>query len=878
MGRGETGQDNAVQLDFHELTREEKRGEQQLIRKLFTIVKIFYPKEGPDGLRWKHEREGELELEYTIAIAYDEENKGQTECLKGPFGPTSEGELIAVGGSWQDDYSPYGKRFNNRFFKVAYLEMIEPVTRSAVTYYLRKMPGIGEAFADAIVEQLGGEKVGEMFDGRELLKRIDDNPSILSQVRNAAGRRFPIDYPRLIDRWNELRDTQETLLFLGSLGIGEATAKEIQNAWGKQAITIIKENPYNLCLIDEINFRMADRLAERLGIEADDPRRLDWGVDYVLSRAEDDGHVCMTREQFFNRAPYLLRRRGKQVPMDLIEQALERMFQSERIIVEEELDEQGNVVSERLYSAELYLIENRIHSLLNNRLTRDPFPLPAGWKIDTSNGLTDEQNDGIRMVFEEPISIITGGPGCGKTTSLKGLLDKLDEHKLRYICLAPTGRAAKRMAESTGRPASTIHRALGYDGLAAPKSFDEVPDELRLAYRERQGEYDPSTGRSPHDPDPVDVVIIDESSMLDMRLGERVLSHLGENTRLVFVGDPDQLPPVKAGAVLHDLLKSGRVPTTRLTKIFRQAAAQSGNGKSSLLLENAYRVKEGKPIFWNVQQAEEELGYAVEEDWFFVEARNDQQMVHAAVKSFDRIQEELRVSNEEIMVTAPTHKGDAGVSALNNVFQAKLNPDGQTLYEHDHLTLREGDRVMNLENRYAKFYGNRHGHDAHDVFNGDTGVVVSSDGRGGLLVDFGEGPQVYHKGEVLTQLTLANAATTHKLQGSEAKAIISVASNQVAERMLNRYLLYTAWTRPTHRCYVVGSKKTISEAINRDISRETLLDLKIGSIEPRLKNARDKLDELRRSYSTYAAGEGIDLRFGMYEDMFDEQALEAQLA
>jgi exodeoxyribonuclease V alpha subunit len=860
MGRGDSTKAGLAEAT---LEKPEEKKESEVLRKVFTIVKIFYPKEAQDGLRWNSDREGELELEYTIALAYDEENRGQTECLKGAFGPVSEGELIAVGGNWKEDYSQYAKRFNNRFFKVAYLEMVEPVTRDAVTYYLRKMPGIGEAFAEAIVEQLGGAKVGNMFDGRELLRKIDENPGILAQVRNAAGRRFPIDYPALIDKWNDLRDSQETLLFLGSLGIGEATAKDIQKAWGKDCVKIIKENPYNLCLIEGINFRMADRLATTLGVEADDPRRLEWGVDYVLSRAEDDGHVCMTREQFFDRAPYLLRRRNTKVALPLIEAALERMFEAERIIVEDEIDSEGRVISERLYSAELYLIENRIHRLLNEKLTREPFTLPENWKDDPDNGLSDEQNAGIRMVFEEPLSILTGGPGAGKTTSLKGLIDKLEEHSLKYVCLAPTGRAAKRMAESTTRPASTVHRALGYDGLAPPRNFEDDPLEPKLGAKEYKiNGRDPVTGKNTYESvGAIDVVVVDESSMLDMRLAERILSHLGPDTRIVFVGDPDQLPPVKAGAVLHDMLKSGRVPTTRLTKIFRQEAAKDGNGKSSLILENAYRVKEGQPIFWSAKEAEEALGYGVEEDWVFIEANNDQQMVHAAVQAFDRIQEELKVTSEDIMVTAPTHKGDAGVSSLNGVFQKKLNPNGEVLYSSEHITLKKDDRVMNLENRYSKFYSNRPG-EAHDVFNGDVGRITGSDGKGGLFVDYGEGPQSYHKGEVLTQLTLANAATTHKLQGSEAKGIVSVASGPqgYSERMLNRYLLYTAWTRPSHRCYVVGSKQVISEAIKRDIKRETLLDLKVGSIEPRLANAQDKLRALRESYDDYAQVEGITLR------------------
>jgi exodeoxyribonuclease V alpha subunit len=742
-----------------------------------TVTFKLFPKAG----------QPEKEDGFTIARV-THETTGESLVMKGKFGPVVEGQLVQIKkGAWRDD-----PRFGEHY-QVWAVSHEDPVTRDALLGYLQHLPGVGDALANAIVDQFG----------TRALVAIDADPSLLGQVKTAGGRGISqTQLDEVMASWEKLRSERKNMLYLSSLELGDASARKAIDHFGPATASFIKADPYRLTEVDGIGFRTADLVAQKLGIGANDPRRISAGVEYVIQTAEGDGHVCLSRAEVLERAPKILIRDFKKPSEEEVETAIASMIEAGRLWAETDAEDG----TERIYTRELYVVETRLYEHLEQLLSAPKRRPPAFFTKPADSPVTDEQWKAVENAFSERLSVLTGGPGVGKTFTLRTMLDQLDHQGQTYACLAPTGKAAKRMEESTGREASTIHRKLGWKGRSAPNAVTAgVPDEQRF---------------------PEDVIIVDEASMLDMRLAERLLSHVAENGRVVLVGDPHQLPAVGAGSVLLDLIESERVPMTRLNQVFRQA-------EDSLLVVNSHRIKEGIEPFWNSAEAEKALGHPVREDWRFVEVADGPEAISATLKLADELPATMGITNDEVLITAPSRLGGAGVYALNQAMQHKRNPSGQDIRQGDQ-PLRVGDRVMNIQNRYG-----RPKSDESDIMNGDIGVIDHYDAAKRttwVRYDFANDLVPYAGSDQLDALIPCYAATTHKLQGSEAPAIVAPVIGGQGSRMLSRNLLYTAWTRAKEQCVVVGSKDIIRDAISRDgTRRNTTLDLRVGRISPRLK-------------------------------------------
>ena len=750
-----------------------------------TVLFVLWPRPG------KHQPSADGAV---ICKARREDN-GEEVILKGKFGPVLEGQVVAVQ-DWALRRDARGEHI--RVWRVAHAD---PASRAGLHAYLTNMPGVGDALAEAIIDHFGEA---------HCLAEIDKNPRRLLEVATAGGRRISEEQLyELCEQWVILRAKRKNLIFLSELGLGDATARKVIDALGPDTKAAVNSDPYVLAAVKGIGFRIADRVARRMGVRPADPRRIQSGIEHLLREAKHDGHICLGREELRVRASALLGLRGGEELNRRIDEAIDELQKAGLVHVE---TREG---AERIYSAHHYLIETRIYEQLEKRLTRKPEPVPEQLERPDDSPATDEQWMAVERGFSEPISVINGSAGTGKTTALRELLDAAQRLGQKVVLLAPTGKAAKRMTEATGRPASTIHRRLGPEGFEAPSGRDANISP------EAQARLD------------ADMVVVDEASMLNMEVAERLLSHLPEHTRLVLVGDPNQLPAIGAGSVLHDLIESGRVPTTKLTKIFRQA-------EDSLLVVNANRIKDGKEPFWSKEEAERELGHEVREDFEFIEVSDPERAEAIVQERAAKLARELGVPDEEVMVTAPTKRGAAGVGSLNAALRAYRNPHGRQIRDGE-LSLHEGDWVMNTENRYGSDSGQP------DVMNGDQGRLVRFDpeARTAWVKFEGIDTEVAFSGEQLDALIPAYAATTHKLQGSEAAGLIAPYVRR--SQLLSRNMIYTALTRGKRKAVLVGDKEIIREALKVDGSaRKTTLDLRVGAIRRRLEVAWEVIDEAER--------------------------------
>lgn len=739
----------------------------------------------------------EKEDGFTIAKARHE-GTGEEVVLKGKYGPVVEGQMVKVLRSMRKHDSRYGD-----YIQVFAISHEDPKTTVAVVHYLQNLPGVGEKIAEAIVDHLGPE----------CLSRIDDNPRLLTQIKVSGRGIKPEDLEEVMEKWEELRAERKNLLYFSTIGIGDATGRKIASHFsGVDVEALVTRDPYVLAEVKGVGFRIADNVAAKMGIAADDPRRAAAGVEYLLSSAEKDGHICLTRDQIFERGPRLLARNGRTPDAKILEDGLQCMLADGRLY--SEVDETDGV--ERIYTAEHYMIETRLYAQIEDRIVREPKTLPPGVRHREDMLVTKQQFEAVQHAFAQRLSLLVGFAGTGKTTTLRECISQIEREGMTVTCMAPTGKAAKRMKESTGHDASTLHRKLGFEALTAPiTAYDNPPEKDMIDS---------------------DFVIVDEASMLDMRMAERLLTYVRPETHVVLVGDPGQLPAIGAGSVLHDLIESDRVATTKLTKVFRQA-------EDSLLIVNANRIREGEEPYWSRGEAERELGHDVRDDWEFIEEPDPEETLAKVLSLSDRLPKEMGVTTDDVMITAPTKRGGAGVHMLNRAMQRKHNPGGQKVREtktdregETHQELRVGDMAMNTVNRYGM-------QGRPDVMNGDQGVITRFDeAKRTVWVDFGLGKEVAFSGDEISSLIPAYAATTHKLQGSEAPAIVCPLAGTGGSAMLTRNLLYTAWTRGKEKCVVVGDKEKVREALGRDgTKRQTTLDLRVGRVMPRIRARWEKV-------------------------------------
>jgi exodeoxyribonuclease V alpha subunit len=683
----------------------------------------------------------------------------------------SPGEHLRLKGAWSN-HPKHGLQF-----QVEICEQTLPATLAGIRRYMGSglVKGIGPKLAERIVKQFG----------LETLEVIENQPERLREVPDIGPKRSRM----IAAAWEEQKQVKEIMLFLHSHGVSTNLAIKIYKQYGEQALAVVQDDPYRLAQdIYGVGFKTADRIAQDLGLPPDHPSRIEAGLIYALNEAIEEGNVFTPRTDLEARAAELL-----SVSTDLIPQALERLDQARRIHQEiVPFEEEGEktasptepVVEEApgvygtpaVYLSPLYFSETgtaKKLSALANALPSRLSDLPPAF-VALDPDLSAEQQHAIRTALSHPVSVLTGGPGTGKTTCLKALIQALESAHKSYALASPTGRAAKRLSQATDRPASTIHRLLGFNPAEGFKYNAETPLE-------------------------VDILVVDEASMLDLLLAHSLLKALRPGTHLLLVGDVDQLPSVGAGDVLRDIIASRLVPVTRLSQIFRQAA-------HSHIILNAHRINQGKmPVF--SPPVETESG-APGGDFYLFPADDPEQAadwVNELV--YRRIPQKFGLHpRDDIQVLSPMYRGAAGVSALNERLQASLNPPAlmkaeKTLYGQ---TFRPGDKVMQTQNNYDK-----------DVYNGDIGYVSAINPVDQTLrLDFEQRSVNYDWSEA-DQLTLAYAVSVHKSQGSEFPAVVMPLVTQ-HYMMLQRNLLYTAITRARRLCVLVGNRRAIAIAVHND--------------------------------------------------------------
>ena len=655
----------------------------------------------------------------------------------------SAGEWITASGEWVNDRT-YGPQFRSRFLKAS-----APTSNDGIERYLGSgmIRGIGPVYAKKLVRAFGANVFDVIEADSERLREVD-----------GIG---PVRAERITSAWAEQKAVREIMMFLHGHGVGTARAVRIFKTYGADAVQVMSENPYRLARdIRGIGFRTADAIAMRLGIGTTAMIRLRAGVAHALSEAMDDGHCGLPAEELLPMAEGLL-----DAPEDLVRRA-----------IDEELAA-GNVVADRVgetpcvFLAGLYRAEHGIADRMH-RIASAPLPWPPidadkalPW-IERRIGLTlaPSQGTAIRLALSSKVLVVTGGPGVGKTTIVNAILRILGAKGAGLLLCAPTGRAARRMTETSGFEARTIHRLL---------------------------EVDPMTGgfrRGTDNPVDCDLLVVDEASMVDVRLMHALVKAVPDHAALLIVGDIDQLPSVGPGQVLADVIGSGTVPVVRLTEVFRQAAM-------SRIIVNAHRINDG--IVPDLDRPE-----AIS-DFYFVPA-DDPESAVARILELVRTRIPRRFGLDpirDIQVLCPMNRGGVGARSLNIELQAAMNPAGERKVERFGWTFAPGDKVMQIENDYDK-----------EVYNGDIGRIDDVDPEPGeVTVRFDHRAVTYGFGE-LDALVPAYATTIHKSQGSEYPAVVIPLMTQHYV-MLQRNLLYTGVTRGKRLVVLVGQRKAVAIAV-----------------------------------------------------------------
>ena len=654
----------------------------------------------------------------------------------------SAGEFVQASGGWIND------RTHGVQFRASFLKATAPTTIEGIEKYLGSgmIRGIGPVYAKKLVRAFG-DAVFEV---------IAQEPGRLREVTGIGPKRAE----RIIAGWAEQRIIREIMLFLHSNGVGTSRAVRIYKTYGADAVQLISENPYRLARdIRGIGFRTADQIAAKLGIEKTALICVRAGISFALAEAMDDGHCGLPHEDLLALTRELL-----EVPAELVETALGLELRDGTVI--------GDDVESRrcIFLAALYRAEREIAAKLKAlKAGKPPWPsIDAGKAIPwvekrTKLALAESQTEAVDTALASKVLVITGGPGVGKTTLVNSILKILLAKTVTIALCAPTGRAAKRLSESTRIEAKTIHRLL---------------------------ETDPRTGqfrRDENNPLDCDLLVVDETSMVDVPLMRALLRALPDRAALLLVGDVDQLPSVGPGQVLADIIASGAVPVMRLTEVFRQAA-------ESRIIVNAHRINQGLMP---------DLARAESGDFYFVNAADPEEGVRKVLAVVrERIPKRFGLDSiRDVQVLCPMNRGGLGARSLNIELQKALNPPGENRIDRFGWTFCPGDKVMQVENDYDK-----------DVYNGDLGVVsrIATE-EGELVADFDGRKITYGFGE-LDELVLAYATTIHKSQGSEYPAVVIPLTTQHYP-MLQRNLVYTGVTRGKRLVVLVGQRKALAIAV-----------------------------------------------------------------
>ena len=660
------------------------------------------------------------------------------------------GEHVSVEGDWIE-HARFGQQFN-----AATLQVMQPTSAAGMERFLASgaLPGVGPAIAARIVD----------YFGDSTMEVLDLYPERLAKVKGISAKRAVA----IGEAYKALSGLRELMLFLENNGVSSGYAARLQAVYGNTAITRIKENPYALVNdVDGVGFKTADRIALSMGMDRDCSVRIQQGISYALISAASAGHTCVPEALLVNETA-----RALCVERSAVQEIFNELVEEDRLRIEE-VGGVRFIYPEYLYRAEVQtarrLLYLRDQAKPITRVNADD--VIAAWEHEAGIHLAEEQRQAVYSSLEHGVFVLTGGPGTGKTTVVKGILNVLEKAGCRILLAAPTGRAARRLADSAGHPAQTVHRLLEYQPTGDGFNF----------------------GKNDEDPLDAEAIIIDEASMLDINLTYHLLKAVQGGCRLIFVGDVDQLPSVGAGSVLKDMIRSGKMPVVRLENVFRQADV-------SPIVSNAHKINHGQmPVF--IDEINSEFGLRE-----FVDENEAAEFVARTYAHLTR-----NGDWRSVQVLSPMHKSPCGVQNLNKILQQYINPHSVAKAELSipGNVLRVGDKVMQIRNNYEK-----------DVFNGDIGRVYKIEGKTVTVLypERPEGDFVSYSQSECEDLQLAYAMSVHKSQGSEYPCVIllMVPSHYV---MLQRNLLYTAVTRAKQRVLIVGSKRAVLTAVENDRTR-----------------------------------------------------------
>ena len=707
------------------------------------------------------------------------DHDGEPLTVVGELSSVGEGEVLTLHGSFRTHPS-YGTQF-----KAVAAEQQLPATASAILRYLASgaIKGIGPVLASRMVAQFGDDT----------LKVLENEPQRLTEVQGIS----PAKCEKLREEPGRMFGMRAVMLFLSQFGIKSSTAVAIWKRWGTMAQKIIEENPYLLCSEEiGLSFDDCEAIARRLGVPPDSSYRIEAALQFILRHNLLNGHTCLPQDKLLPTAQKLLSQSEI-----MVEKELEALLRRRQLVLVQ-VNGRPYCYLPEYWQDERYIAERVLFMLRSDeplQIKSSPEQLLAGLEQSGQIRYAGLQKQAILQALQHKIFILTGGPGTGKTTTINAIIDLLEQSGCKVALCAPTGRAAKRMSEVTGREAKTIHRLLETD-FANPTS---------LQFK-----------RNEKNPLNAGAVIVDETSMVDIPLMRSLICALKMNCRLILVGDSDQLPSVGPGNVLRDFIESDKVPQVRLTEIFRQA-------QQSLIVTNAHAIVQGRMP---------EL-HRHDNDFFFLKRESPEQI---KATTLDLVAKRLPKSYNyspmtDIQVIVPTRVGAVGANTLNQSLQEVLNPPSpqKDEFENNGRRFRVGDKVMQIKNNYDILWQRDNGEEGLGVYNGDIGFIESIDRPAKTLRIRFDDRVAEYLFEMAPELELAYAITVHKSQGSEFEAVVMPLSGYKS-KMHYRNLLYTAVTRARSRLIILGQENTIAAMIENDrktVRYTNLKELLLGEAE-----------------------------------------------